>query len=302
LQSVVPDISPNGRSLSPDGRSLLAGVLRDQRKSAELWDTAKRRMRGSPIDLPQGWIRHAWSADPARLYLADLEKTVHVVETASGHVIRRFQVDAEPRNYVAALSPDEKWFAYSGPGATIRVRDVRTGAVSRIIHGLGEGPWALSFNPEGSRLLGANESGALKIWDCTTGREIAATTLPGGFYVNTIQYSRNGALVAVMGHLRPVMTGDVRILDAGSAREIWSLRGHTLNVLDADFSPDGRRLVTVSADRTVRFWDLGTGQEALKLSGKPLVSTVRFVSGGHRLIGGSMDRTIRVWDATPLTD
>jgi WD40 repeat protein len=98
------------------------------------------------------------------------------------------------------------------------------------------------------------------------------------------------------------MTGDVRILDAGSAREIWSLRGHTLNVLDADFSPDGRRLVTVSADRTVRFWDLGTGQEALKLSGKPLVSTVRFVSGGHRLIGGSMDRTIRVWDATPLTD
>ena len=34
-----------------------------------------------------------------------------------------------------------------------------------------------------------------------------------------------------------------------------------MNVTDADFSPDGRRLVTASADHTVRFWDLGTGQE-----------------------------------------
>ena len=71
---------------------------------------------------------------------------------------------------------------------------------------------------------------------------------------------------------------------------------------DADFSPDGHRLVTASADRTVRFWDLGTGKETLKLRGDPLVTTVRFVSGGQRVIGGSMDRTIRVWDATPLEE
>ena len=75
------------------------------------------------------------------------------------------------------------------------------------------------------------------------------------------------------------MTGEVRILDAGTAREVWSLRGHTLNVTDADFSPDGRRLVTASADRTVRIWDLGTGKEILKLSGEPIVTTVRFVIG-----------------------
>ena len=98
------------------------------------------------------------------------------------------------------------------------------------------------------------------------------------------------------------MTGEVRILDAGSAREVWSLQGHTLNVTDADFSPDGRRLVTASADRTVRIWDLAVGQETLKLGGDPDVTTVRFVSGGRRLIGGSMDRTIRVWDATPLPE
>ena len=111
-----------------------------------------------------------------------------------------------------------------------------------------------------------------------------------------------GRALAVVGNRFGLLTGEVHILDAETAREIWSLRGHTLNVTDADFSPDGRRLVTASADRTVRIWDIGTGQETLKLSGDPHVTTVRFVSGGRRLIGGSMDRTIRVWDATPLPE
>ena len=73
------------------------------------------------------------------------------------------------------------------------------------------------FSPDGSRLLGADDSGALKIWDPATGREIAATTLAGCLYINTIRYSRDGALVAVVGHRVPVMTGEVRILDAGRA-------------------------------------------------------------------------------------
>ena len=108
--------------------------------------------------------------------------------------------------------------------------------------------------------------------------------------------------MAIVGNRLGLATGEVHILDAGSAREIWSLRGHIHVVGSADFSPDGRRLVTARADRTVRIWDLSVGQETLKLGGDPYVTTVRFVSGGRRLIGGSMDRTIRVWDATPLSE
>jgi WD40 repeat protein len=155
------------------------------------------------------------------------------------------------------------------------------------------------FSPHGTRLLGADQSGNLKLWDFTTGREIVTKTIEG-LYVNTIRFSRDAKRVAVVGNRFGLMTGEVHVLDTTNAREVWSLRGHTLNVTDADFSPDGRRLVTASADTTVRFWDLGTGQEILKLSGDPLVTTVRLVSGCRRLIGGSMDRTIRVWDATPL--
>jgi eukaryotic-like serine/threonine-protein kinase len=285
--------------LSPDARILLTHPLWSEPKRIELWDTATGRMRGGPIELAQPLINWAWSADGERLYLADDGKTVSVVDTVSGQIVRRFRVDAEPKAYQAALSSDERWYAHSGPGGTFRTCDARTGALSSTFQGFAENPRALIFSPDGSRLLGADDLGVLKIWDAATGREIAATTL-SRLYIDFVRYSSDGTRVAVLGHIVGLQIGQVRILDAENANEVWSLRGHAINATNADFSPDGRRLVTAGADRMVRIWDLGTGQEILKLSGDPPVTTVRFVSGGRRLIGGSMDRSIRVWDATPL--
>src|SRR5262249_8784570 len=105
--------------LSPDGRSLLAFP----RRRVELWDTATRRMRGSPIERHNSFnSRPTWSADGERLYLGDSETPndasmrVRVVETASGQVVGGFSVSAEGADYFFALSPDDKWFVYAGPG------------------------------------------------------------------------------------------------------------------------------------------------------------------------------------------
>ena len=88
------------------------------------------------------------------------------------------------------------------------------------------------------------------------------------------------------------------------ARGQMSLKGHALNVTDCAFSPDGRRLATTSIDKTIRIWDLATGQEVLKLAGLATwVNRIRFDTQGHRLIGASVPgRTIHTWDATPLSD
>ena len=75
------------------------------------------------------------------------------------------------------------------------------------------------------------------------------------------------------------------------------LRGHTRGVNSVSFSPDGSRIVSGSADYTVRVWDSQSGAELMRLNGHTYeVSSVSFSPDGTRIVSGSWDDTVRVWD------
>ena len=77
------------------------------------------------------------------------------------------------------------------------------------------------------------------------------------------------------------------------------LRGHTAEVNDVTYSPDGLRVATASVDQTARIWDAHTDQEVLQLAGhSATVTGVAFSPDGARLATSSQDGTARVWDAT----
>jgi WD40 repeat protein len=64
------------------------------------------------------------------------------------------------------------------------------------------------------------------------------------------------------------------------------------------FSPDSRRIVTGSQDKTAKVWDAATGQELLTLKGHTGgVRSVAFSPDGTRIVTGSDDRTAKLWDA-----
>jgi YVTN family beta-propeller protein len=305
-----PESAEDAPGLSPDGRTLLTGVsIEGVGKVVQLWDTTAGTSRGGPVEFPQKAVGQAWSPDGARLYVADAGKAVTVLDTATGKVARRFPIQAETARasstyYPIAVSPDERCCAYPGPGKTVRVQDVRTGARLHALPGLDDQIHTLLFNPDGSRLLGADESGALRVWDAASGRALAAARL-ADTYVNRIRYAADGRRLAVVGNVSRLWSGEVRVLDAETLREVRALNGHTLDVNDADFTPDGRRLATASNDRTVRLWDLASGREILKLADPTdtqVVSSLRFVRDGRQLVTASADRAVRVWDATPLPE
>ncbi len=74
------------------------------------------------------------------------------------------------------------------------------------------------------------------------------------------------------------------------------LEGHTDPVSSANFSPDGTKIVTASADKTARVWDL-QGNLLKKLSGHTdLVNTANFNHDGTKIVTASADKTARVWN------
>jgi WD40 repeat protein/serine/threonine protein kinase len=285
--------------LSPDGRTLITGFAPGY-QGVRLWDTTTGQPCGDPLPIPDPYIDYDWSGDCHHLYLSDAERKVRVVDTASGRVVRTFRVDATSKFYSIAVSPDEKWFADSGPGNSVMVRDAQTGTEVRRLPGIqGQAP-VLAFSPNGDRLVAADPAGRVRIWHVATGRELAAARLDDMFMTH-VRFSPDGSRLVVVGYLSRLLTGEVRILDADDLRELARLKGHTLMVTDVAFHPDGQRLATASDDATVRVWDLSLGQQTLKLpTGK--VSNLRFISDGRRLLTTSFDLELRVWDASPLPE
>ncbi|MDQ3764358.1 MAG: hypothetical protein M3460_23135, partial [Actinomycetota bacterium] len=81
------------------------------------------------------------------------------------------------------------------------------------------------------------------------------------------------------------------------------LARHTSAVRDVASSPDGRRLASASNDRTIRVWEIASGDELAVLHGHTdTVNAVAWSPDGRQLATGSHDHTVRVWDARDGTE
>jgi WD40 repeat protein len=73
--------------------------------------------------------------------------------------------------------------------------------------------------------------------------------------------------------------------------------GHTSTVTTVSYSPNGRRIVSGSVDKTIKEWDTETGECIRTYIGHSRdVNSVSYSSDGHSIVSGSRDRTIKEWD------
>ena len=147
---------------SPDGRRV---VTASEDRSAQVWDVAAGKPIGKPV-LHGNWVYDAdFSPDGEWLVTAGFDNSASLWEVKTGRQLWTWPHDAAVRS--AAFSPDGRYVALTAWDFTTRIWDLHRKSLRPAFPPLKHNSLVhcVRFDPSGRRLLTANASGVLAVWD-----------------------------------------------------------------------------------------------------------------------------------------
>lgn len=214
------------------------------------------------------------------------------------------------------FSPDGKLLATGAEDKLIRIWDLATKRIIKILRGHEQDIYSLDFFPDGDRLVSGSGDRTVRIWDLRSSQCSLTLSIEDG--VTTVAVSPNGNLIAAGSLDKTVRVWDsstgflVEKLDSGNE----SGNGHQDSVYSVAFSTNGHQIASGSLDRTVKLWNLegkadagllssgANGQSLSKKSScevtyvghKDFVLSVCSTPDSKFILSGSKDRGVTFWD------
>jgi WD40 repeat protein len=300
-------------AFTPDGKGLVAGFAVEAGRPAgriRLWDAsdgvellAERDDQGPITDV-------AFGPDATLLGTAGPGRTVRVWNFAREGDATTFQRRMNRINDLS-VSPDGKWIAatpavYLNKGFDkIGLRMWEAGTGKEVLLEKPRNPYwvgPVTFSPDSARIAFGNGE-KVEVWDIGAQKKMVGVGFTWGDHVSCLAFSADGKRIAAgtSGFLElPRSPHELRIWDAGSGKQLLTLRGHDEGVFSVAFSHDGRSLAT-GGNESAQLWEARTGKERFSLKCANNVSAVAFSPDGQRLAtaGGvyfQRPKEMTVWD------
>jgi WD40 repeat protein len=314
-------------SFSPDG-TRLAGLVQGKTELARIWDaTTGKGVRTITGDNDRVWFV---AFQPHGKWLAtgtgSHQSAVEVQDAETGNALWKAPVGW---GFSLAYSADGKLLAAGNSAGGVIVWDAGTGKELHKLQTYGTAAVGLAFSPDGRQLARAGDAGEVTLWDLTTGKEIlprgghpgdvsAVTVSPDGRRIYSagsdgrvrawdvatgreeaaLDYHVNLFSLAVSpdgGRLAAGLNANLRVWNAHTGTELYTIQGEPGNVRGLAFSPDGRQLAS-PAEGEVRLRDAATGKAGFSLKGSNAPFCIAFSPDGKLAAAGCENGTVLVWD------
>lgn len=201
-------------------------------------------------------------------YVASSDGTVRAIDLSRGQETQRWRLgDAAS---AVAVSPDGGYLAAGGQSGIVCLRRLPGGELLQCLVAHRGRISGLAFDRPGRRLASSAWDGRAALWSVPALAAVAE--LDAGGSANAIAFAPDGARVAVATSGAP--PDPRRAADPRSRVLVWRpvrggppprvLAGHTGAVVSVGW--DGGRVLSASADRTVRLWDSGRARELARVA------------------------------------
>ena len=297
LRTLVGHTDPvTAIAITPDGRQVVSA---SEDHTARIWDLDS----GAAVRTLKGFARTittvAVSPDGAVAVGGLRDGRLVVWRIEDGAVLRTLTGPIECEMRAVAITPDGRNLVSAGD-KTVKVWDLESGELLRTLDGDSSGVSAIAITADGTRAV-CGGRGTLRIWDLHSGALLQA--IQAGYPEETV------GLGTIRHEITAVaLTPDTkRVVVASWSRVVLAqleplvavheFAGHTSEVTALAVTPDGARMVSGSRDRTLKAWDLASGELLFTLAGhSDSVTAIAITPDGTRAVSGCRDQTIKVWN------
>jgi WD40 repeat protein/nucleoside phosphorylase len=302
---------------SSDGTRVASGS-RDQ--TIKIWDVQSGDCLLT-LTGHQGTVRSlAWSPDDRKILSGSIDKTIKVWDSSNGECLRTL-VGHEDWVRSVDWHKDGQRVISSSDDTTIRVWNILSGFCEKKLSGHRDVVRTIAWSPDFQKILSGSDDTTLKIWDFDKG-ECLSTCYGHRDSIRYVAWSDDNNHIFSSSEDKTISmwnassgTCDFTLYDAWNSLDIsiiptdalypepiephnFTVFGDNATVKSVAWSPDGKKVVTGSRDKTIKVWDALSGECLAVLSGHG--STVRSVAwspDGAYIVSGSRDKAIQIWDA-----